>query len=129
MQLALAEAKQPFETVTVPDGQQALEWVFRRGAHGGRDPWVYPALILLDLKLPLMGGLEVLRALRMEPEGRRIPVVVMTTSEMASDISQAYELGASAFVQKPIEFQDLVGLVKAIHGFWLSFNVLHPAMR
>ena len=72
---------------------------------------------------------ELLRALRQEPEGRRIPIVVLTTSVMPSDITQAYELGANAFVEKPAKFQDLVELVKAIQAFWLSFNVLHPELR
>jgi two-component system response regulator len=129
MRLAMDQAQRPFETEFVADGQEALEWVFRRGAHAERDPWSFPALILLDLKLPLVGGLEVLRALRQDPEGRRIPVVVLTTSAMPSDILQAYELGANAFVQKPAKFQELVALVQAIQAFWLSFNVLHPELR
>lgn len=127
--LALKEARQPFEVATVTDGQQALDWVFRQGSHLGRDPWIFPALILLDLKLPVMGGLEVLRSLRERAEGRLIPVVVLTTSEMPSDIAQAYALGASAYVQKPIGFQKLVDLVKAVDHFWLSYNVLYPALR
>jgi CheY-like chemotaxis protein len=127
--LALREAGQPFEVATVTDGQQALDWVFRQGSYLGRDPWVCPALILLDLKLPVLGGLEVLRGLRERAEGRLIPVVVLTTSEMPSDIAQAYELGASAYVQKPIGFRNLVDLVKAVNEFWLSYNVIHPAVR
>jgi len=127
--LALGQAGRPFEMATVADGQQALDWVFRQGSFLGRDPWVFPALILLDLKLPVLGGLEVLQGLRERPEGRFIPVVVLTTSEMPSDIAQAYSLGASAYVQKPIGFGNLVDLVRAVNNFWLSYNVLHPTLR
>jgi CheY-like chemotaxis protein len=129
MALALKEARSPYEVVVVTDGQQALDWVFRRGSEAQRDEWVYPALILLDLKLPVVSGLEVLRHLRNEPEGRMIPVVVLTTSQMPSDIAMAYELGVNAYIQKPMGFQAMVSLVEAIQAFWLSFNVPYPALR
>lgn len=129
MQLAIERAQVPMAVVVAADGQEALEWVLRRGAHIGRDQDVYPALLLLDLNLPVMGGLQILKTLREEPEGRVIPVVVLTTSTMPADIATAYELGANAFVQKPMEFPALVNLVKALAGFWLSFNITHPALR
>jgi two-component system response regulator len=129
MQLAIKEARNPFEVVVATDGKQALDWVFARGAQAGRDDQVFPALILLDWKLPLLSGQEVLQALRSDPLGRMIPVVVLTTSEMPSDIARASELCANAYVQKPMAFSDLVRLVEAIQGFWLSFNVLHPDVR
>ena len=99
------------------------------GAHADRDEQVYPALVLLDLKLPLLGGLDVLKALRGDPNGRANPVVVLTTSEMPSDISQAYAFGANAYVQKPMGFPALVNLVQALKAFWLSFNVIDPRLR
>lgn len=129
MQLAIEEARTPFEVVVATDGQRALDWVFSQGAQAGRDDQVYAALILLDLKLPLLSGLEVLQALRADPRGRWIPVVVLTTSEMPSDIARAYEGGANAYLQKPMAFLDLVNLVEAIQAFWLSLNVLHPDAR
>ncbi len=129
MQLAIAEARASFEAVFVPDGQDALDWLFRQGAHADRDEGVFPALVLLDLKLTRLSGLDVLRALRGDPLGRLIAVVVLTTSEMPSDIEKAYELGANAYVQKPMGFPALVDLVEAIHAFWLSYNVVHPALR
>jgi len=129
MRLAIEEAEAPFEFVVATDGQKALDWVFSRGAQAGRDGQVYPALILLDLKMPAMSGLEALQALRADPLGRLIPVVVLTTSEMPSDIARAYEGGANAYLQKPMAFSDLVSLVEAIQVFWLSFNVLHPDAR
>jgi two-component system response regulator len=129
MRLAIEEARNPFEVVVATDGQQALDWVFSRGAQAGRDDQVYPALILLDWKLPLLSGQEVLQTLRAEPLGRQIPVVVLTTSEMPSDVARAFESGANAYLQKPMNFSDLVSLVEAIQGFWLAFNVLHPDAR
>jgi two-component system response regulator len=129
MRLAIEEARQPFEVIVAADGQQALDWVFSQGSHAGRDEQVYPALILLDLKLPVLNGLEVLRALRADPKGRLIPVVALTTSEMPSDIALACELGANAYLQKPMSFLNLVRLVEAIEEFWLSFNLLHPCVR
>lgn len=129
MRLAIEEAETPFEFVVATDAQKALDWVFSRGAQVGRDGQVYPALILLDLKMPTMSGLEALQALRADPLGRLIPVVVLTTSEMPSDIARAYEGGANAYLQKPMAFSDLVSLVEAIQTFWLSFNVLHPDAR
>jgi CheY-like chemotaxis protein len=129
MTLAIAEARSPFEYVFVPDGQDALDWLSRSGAYADRDDEARPALILLDLKLHRLSGLDVLEALGRKPQGRQVPVVVLTTSEMPSDIQRAYELGAHAFVRKPMGFPALVELVEAIQAFWLSFNVVHPALR
>ena len=129
MELAMKEAQFEFEFTVALDGQQALDWLLRRGSQAGRGAFVHPVLVLLDLKLPEMNGLEVLRSLRTVPEGRLIPVVVLSTSRMPSDIAAAYELGANAFVQKPMEFEKLVELVKALQHFWLAFNVTHPALE
>jgi len=129
MRLAITEAQFPCETIVLTDGQQAVDWLLHRGADTEQDEEVYPALVLLDLKLPLLGGLDVLKALREDPLGRSIPVVVLTTSEMPTDISQAYASGANAFVQKPMGFPALVALVQALRAFWLSFNVIDPRLR
>jgi len=129
MKLAVDEAKTSFEIVVVTDGQEALDWLFRKGTHSNRDEQSYPALVLMDLKLPILSGLGVLQAIRKDPQGLLIPVVALTTSEMPSDIAKAYELGANAYVQKPMEFPRLVSLVEAIQAFWLTFNVLHPTLR
>ena len=129
MKLAVDEAKTSFEIVVVTDGQEALDWLFRKGTHSNRDEQSYPALVLMDLKLPILSGLGVLQAIRKDPQGLLIPVVALTTSEMPSDIAKAYEVGANAYVQKPMEFPRLVSLVEAIQAFWLTFNVLHPTLR
>jgi CheY-like chemotaxis protein len=129
MKLAIGEATSTFEAAFVSDGPEALDWLFRRGTHGDRDESLYPALVLLDLNLPLLSGLDVLKALRQDPRGRLVPVVVLTTSEMPSDLLKAYECGANAYVQKPMGFTALVNLVEALQAFWLSFNVIHPDLR
>ncbi len=129
MQLAIEEASVAFPAVLVSDGQEALDWLFRQGAHAERDDQVFPVLVLLDLKMPHLSGLELLQALRKDPKGRLIPVMVLTTSEMPSDIEQAYVYGANAYVQKPMGFPALVSLVQSIHAFWLTFNVIHPMLR
>lgn len=129
MKLAIEESCLSFETVAVTDGQEALDWLLREGAHSDRDEQVYPAVVLLDLKLPLLSGLDVLRALRKDPQGRLIPVVAMTTSSMPADIRIAYELGANGYVQKPIKFKELVRLIEALHAFWLTANLIDPSLR
>lgn len=129
MKLAIEEAQVAFPAVMVSDGQEALDWLFRQGTHATRDDQVFPALVLLDLKLPLLSGLDVLQALQTDALSRLIPVLVLTTSEMPSDIEQAYLYGANAYVQKPMGFPALVSLVQSIHAFWLTFNVLDPRLR
>lgn len=128
-QIALEEAGQPFDLAAVGDGQQALDWLFRPGDQARVEDPRSPSLVLLDLKMPVMDGFEVLRRLRSTPQGRLLPVVVLTSSEMPADIALAYSLGASGFVQKPVGFQNLMRLVRAIQDYWLSFNVLHPSWR
>jgi CheY-like chemotaxis protein len=129
MALAARQAQTSFESVVVTSGEEALDWLFCRGCHENRSGELFPALVLLDLKLPLLSGLGLLQTLREDPRGRLIPVVVLTTSEMPCDISKAYESGANAYVQKPMALSGLVSLVEAVQAFWLSFNVIHPAWR
>jgi two-component system response regulator len=129
LQLAIEESRASFASVVVTDGQEALDWLFRKGAHAEREEGIYPALVLLDLNLPLLSGLDVLRTIRGDPRGSLVPVVAMTTSEMPSDIQMAYGAGANAYVQKPMNFASLVKLVESLQAFWLSFNVIHPMLR
>lgn len=129
IRIAVKEMSNPFELVAVSDGQEALDWMLSQGNHAGREDQLSLALILLDLKLPVLDGLEVMQALRSHPTQQFVPVVVLTTSEMPKDIARAYECGANAYLQKPMGLSDLVGLLESIERFWLSFNVLHPAVR
>ena len=106
-------------------GTQALEVLFRRGAHAGASR---PDLVLLDLNLPELDGRSVLAALAADPATRSLPVVVLTTSAAAVDVDACYELGASAFITKPLDLAGLRKVVGAIDDFWVSTNVF-PAAR
>lgn len=106
------------------DGEQALDYVYRRGAFAGGAP--VPGLILLDLRLPNMDGLEVLRELKSHPVYRNIPVVVLTTSGQDGDIKRSYELGAASYIVKPLEFEKFQEVIERIDLYWILTNVPHP---
>lgn len=99
------------------DGEQALDFVFQRGEHENAPQ---PDLILLDLNLPKVHGREVLKEIKEDPLLRKIPVIVLTTSDNDQDIIRAYDLHANAYIQKPVQFNDFVDVVARIEGFWLS---------
>lgn len=101
------------------DGEAALDYLYRRGAYVDA---TVPDVILLDLRLPRVDGLEVLRQLKADPELRRIPVVVLTTSEKDSDIARAYDLSANAYVVKPVDFSRFFDLIRDLGFFWLAWN-------
>jgi two-component system response regulator len=109
------------------DGRQALDYVFGLGDWAGRDPNQPPALILLDLKLPCVSGLNVLRQLRQSPIGQHIPVVVMSCSTEQTDIATSYALGANSYVRKPVDFVEFAGAVELIGNYWLALNQLPVA--
>lgn len=105
------------------DGQQAIDYVEGRGKFADRDEFPFPYLILLDLKLPQVKGLDVLKRVRELPE--RPIVVVLSSSKNDLDITEAYRLGTNAYLSKPASFEGLVETVRAIGDFWLKFNVAH----
>ena len=105
----------------VRDGADALDYLHRRGEFAGRAD-EQPALILLDLKLPKVDGLEVLRQLKSDPALKMVPVVMMTSSRQEQDLVQSYQLGVNAYVVKPLKFQDFVEAVKQVGGFWAVIN-------
>lgn len=109
----------------VRDGAEALDYLFRRGEHAGRDE--DPQLVLLDLKLPKVGGLEVLERLRADPRTRRLPVVVLTSSNVESDLARSYDLGANSYIRKPVDFQQFVEAVNQLGLYWLVLNEPPPA--
>ena len=113
------------EGSVVNDGEQALDYLFRRGRFANRDPGL-PALVLLDLKMPLVGGLEVLEQMRGDDELRRVPVVMMTSSREEADLVRAYHLGCNAYVVKPLDFKEFVDAVKALGLFWAVVNEPPP---
>jgi two-component system response regulator len=114
------------EIVVVTDGVEALDYVFATGTHAGRDPKATPEVILLDLKLPRIGGLEVLRRLRADERTRRIPVVVLTSSNEERDILSSYDLGANSFVRKPVDFAQFVDAAQHLGLYWLVMNEPPP---
>jgi CheY-like chemotaxis protein len=122
---ALGEHHLANEVVTVRDGQEALDYVFRRGAHAGRAEG-NPAVILLDLKMPKVDGLEVLRALKADAATRAIPVVVLTSSREEPDLRECYRLGVNAYVVKPVDFQGFMNAVRDVGAFWAVLNEPPP---
>lgn len=113
------------EIEVVGDGEAALDYLYRRGAWAEREAG-HPALILLDLKMPLVSGLEVLETMREDEDLKRIPVVVMTSSREEADLARAYELGCNAYVVKPVDFRAFVDAVSAVGLFWAVVNQPPP---
>ena len=107
--------------VWIKDGQQAIDYLFRQGIHAERDD-VEPRLVLLDLKMPRMDGIEVLKAIKADERTKRIPVVIMTSSQEESDIARSYELGANGYVVKPIDFKSLLSVARQAGFYWLTIN-------
>lgn len=108
--------------VVAEDGAEALDYLFATGAWADRIPGGNPVLILLDLKLPKIDGLEVLRQLRADPRTKVIPVVILTTSSEERDIVAGYDLGTNAYIRKPIDFSQLSEVLKNTGLFWLKIN-------
>lgn len=110
------------ELDVVEDGQAALDYLFAKGTYTERAEKALPDLVLLDLNLPRVGGLDVLRQMRASETTRHIPVVILTTSDEEGDIHTGYELGANSFVRKPMDFQSFVGVMRRINEYWLGTN-------
>lgn len=122
---ALAANHLANEIVHVRDGADALDYLHRRGPFADRSEGA-PAVVLLDLKMPRVDGLEVLRQMKDDPELKLIPVVVMTSSREEGDVLRSYELGVNAYVVKPVKFQDFVEAVKLVGAFWAVINEPPP---
>lgn len=114
------------DIVVVRDGVEALDYLFLTGVHAGRDPALVPEVTLLDLKLPKLDGLEVLRRIRADERTRRMPVVVLTSSKEERDIVQSYDLGANSFVRKPVDFSEFVQAARQLGLYWLVLNEPPP---
>lgn len=113
------------EVVTLRDGAEALDYLYRRGEFSTRTN-DQPAVILLDLKMPKVDGLEVLRVVKGDPQLKVIPIVVMTSSREERDLVSSYHLGVNAYVVKPVRFHDFVEAVKQVGGFWAVLNEPPP---
>ena len=123
--LALRECRLVNEVVEVNDGSDALDFLFCRGAFKDRDP-ENPAVVLLDLKMPKVGGLQVLKEIRESQDLRRIPIVILTSSRQETDLMRSYDLGANGYVVKPVEFAEFMEAVKQLGIFWAIINEPPP---
>lgn len=124
-QAAFEEARIGNPIVVAEDGVEALDYLFARGSYAGRDTAIEPQLILLDLKLPKLDGLDVLKAIREDARTRHIPVVVLTSSDEEADIVRGYRLGANSYVRKPVDFAEFLEAAKQLGLYWLVLN--HPS--
>jgi two-component system, response regulator len=115
------------DIVVARDGIEALDYLFGTGTHIGRDLSIQPQVILLDLKLPRVDGLEVLKRLRADDRTRLLAVVILTSSKEEEDLIQSYALGANSYVRKPVNFADFIAAVKTLGLFWLLLNEIPSA--
>lgn len=123
---AMAEGRLANRLVCVSDGEELLAYL-RDARAGGESDGCRPGLVLLDLNMPRMDGREALRRLKSDPDLRRIPVVVLTTSKAEEDIVRSYDLGANSFVTKPVTFEGLVGVMKSLGRYWFEIVDLPPS--
>lgn len=112
--------------VVARDGAQALDYLFARGDHAKRDPAAVPQVIFLDLKLPKVDGLEVLKSLRADDRTKLLPVVVLTSSNEEQDLIRSYSLGANSYVRKPVDFVQFVEAARQLGLYWLVLNETAP---
>jgi two-component system response regulator len=115
--------------VVARDGKEALDYLWAEGAHAGRNISDLPAVTLLDLKLPKLPGLEVLRLLRADSRTRRLPVVILTSSKEEQDLAASYDLGANSYIRKPVDFNQFAEAMGQLGLYWLLWNELPPAPK
>jgi two-component system response regulator len=125
-QRALAKGHIANEMVIAEDGQEALDYLYGHGQYVGRNVSELPALVLLDLKLPHVDGLQVLRRIRADQRTRRLPVVILTTSNEEQDVAQSYDLGANSYICKPVDFTQFTQSIEYLGLYWLVMNEPAP---
>jgi len=121
---AFRKSKIANEIIVANDGVEALDYLFATGSHAGRDNSHLPQLVLLDLKLPRLDGLQVLERIRGNPKTRLLPVVILTSSTEPPDLVTGYSLGANSYIRKPVDFQEFLLAVQRLGMYWLLLN--HP---
>ena len=126
---ALRKANVGNDVTVVRDGAEALDFLSGRGTHAGRDASVMPQVVLLDLKLPKIDGLEVLRRVRADERTKLLPVVILTSSDEEQDRMRGYALGANSYVRKPVEFSKFAEAVRQLGLYWLVLNQPPPSRR
>jgi two-component system response regulator len=123
---ALQSGNVPIRIDVVEDGEQALDFLFCRGAYRDRSPEPPPVLILLDLKLPKLNGLQVLREIKSRAETRTIPVVALTSSREDKDMAACYQSGVNSYIQKPVDFEQFRETIKVLGIYWTTLNEPPP---
>jgi len=117
------------EVMVAHDGVEALDYLFGEGSYSGRDTSVMPELVLLDLKLPKIDGLEVLRRIRADKQTKLLPVVILTSSKEERDLIEGYSLGANSYIRKPVDFVQFGRAVQQLGLYWLVLNIAPPKER
>jgi CheY-like chemotaxis protein len=115
------------ELIVVRDGQEALDYLYRRGGYQDPASSPLPGMILLDLNLPKVGGLEVLQQIKKDDHLKSIPVIVLTVSKREEDIVRSYNLGVNTYIQKPVEFENFMAVVNSINEYWIVIASLPPS--
>ncbi len=110
------------ELIVVRDGEEAINFLFAQGKYKDRDRNILPELVLLDLKMPKLDGLQVLKRIREDPRTKQLPVVILTTSKEENDVVKSYCLGANSFISKPVDFDQFIEAVKQLGLYWLVLN-------
>jgi two-component system response regulator len=128
-QTAFREAQVQNAVVRVRDGEEALDYLLGRGRHAGRSPEDAPVVVLLDLNLPRLSGIEVLRAIRADPRVRHLPVVILTSSDEESDRLAAYDSAVNSYVRKPVDYERFVAASRQLSQYWTLVNEPPPRPR
>ena len=126
-QRAFAKGRVRNELTVVRDGEEAIDYLYHRGKYQDPATSPRPGMILLDLNLPKVGGLEVLQQIKKDDQLKQIPVIVLTVSQREEDVVRSYDLGVNTYIQKPVEFDNFMRVVNAVHEYWILIATLPPS--